>query len=241
MEKSRRQFNLLYEGTGIRFRPSLEKPKPPIFSISLVLLLASAVAGVLVYQTQYVPSVSPQIVVVRNTLDAVSERAGSAATAFGGTQQQSANSSESSAIVVRFGLFTSREEADAMAETLQKHDIFADVKAAQKPVRSYTVKIWPVSEKDAVAKLEAELARGKTPLNAKLTQEFLVVGPVWAKQGAMAAARMAIASGLHAQVEEQDGPKEIFEVVSLPLDNQAMAQYKMTEWRNKGFEGAIEK
>ncbi|MBI3580684.1 MAG: hypothetical protein HY098_01145 [Nitrospinae bacterium] len=89
--------------------------------------------------------------------------------------------------------------------------------------------------------ISSELAKINVAPPPRTEQEWVLIGPFWTKEGAVEAAKKMGDLGFQAAVDEGSAQRETFEVVSQPLDDEAVAKYKIAEWRGKGFEGVIER
>lgn len=232
------RFNLFYEGSGVRFRvPQTSRAARPKRVLLAVLLFVATAAAAAFY---FYPHPFGRLAALSG------ERENDDKENNGGTPPASERAvvGAKSAVrrpVVRFGVFASREEAESLAGGLQKQDIFADIRTASGPATTFTVRA-PLGKNGAsLEAISSELAKINVAPTPRTEQEYVLIGPFWTKEGAVEAAKKMGDLGFQTSVDEGSAQRETFEVVSQPLDDEAVANYKMTEWRGKGFEGVIER
>lgn len=232
------RFNLFYKGSGVRFRvPQTSRAVGPKLVLLAVLLFVATAAAAAFYF--YPPPFGRVAALSGEGKNDDDENDGELPPAL--EQMVVGAKSEVRRPVVRFGDFASREEAENLAHRLQKKDIFADIRSVHEPATTFTVRAPFGNEGASLETISSELAKINVAPPPRTEQEWVLIGPFWTKEGAVEAAKKMGDLGFQAAVDEGSAQREMFEVVSQPLDDEAVAKYKMTEWRGKGFEGVIER
>ncbi|MBI3580683.1 MAG: hypothetical protein HY098_01140 [Nitrospinae bacterium] len=121
------RFNLLYKGSGVRFRA----PRPPRAAwpkralLAVLLFVAVAAAAAFYFHTTPFGRVAVLIGEGKNDDENDGESPPSA--------EQTAVGAEGAVKrpVVKFGVFANRDDAESLAGSLQKQDIFAEIRSAQ--------------------------------------------------------------------------------------------------------------
>jgi hypothetical protein len=236
--KPARRFNLFYKGTGVRFR--VPQPSRAVWPkralLAVLLFVATAAAAAFYFYPHPFGRVTALFNEGKNDDD---ETDGEIPPAL--EQAAIGAKSDVKRPVVRFGVFASRDDAESLARRLQKQDIFANIRSAQGPATTFTVRAPFGKDGASLETISSELAKINVAPTPRTEQEYVLIGPFWTKEGAVEAAKKMGDLGFQAAVEEGSAQMEAFEVVSQPLDDEAVANYKMTEWRGKGFEGVIER
>ena len=235
------RFNLLFEGSGIRFRPP-QGPgvRPRRVLLALLLVVATGAAVTLYF---YPTTFGLDTTSLGGAENDEEENEGGLPPALEQTiiGEGAKAPAPAGRPVVRFGIFTSRENAETLAANLQRHDIFPEVRSVRRPAAGYTVRAPYANEGASLENVSSELGKINVALAPRVEQEYILLGPLWTKEGALEAAKIMDGLGFQATVDEGGAEREMFEVVSQPLDDETVAKYKIIEWRDKGFEGVIEK
>ncbi len=231
------RFNLFYKGSGVRFRvPQPSRAVWPKRALLAVLLFVATAAAAAFY---FYPHPFGREAAFFGEGKNDDETDGELPPALGQTAIGAKSAVKRP--VVRFGVFASRDDAESLARSLQKQDIFADIRSAQAPATTYTVRSPFGKDGASLETISSELAKINVAPLPRTEQEWVLIGPFWTKEGAVEAAKKMGDLGFQAALDEGSAQREMFEVVSNPLDDEAVAKYKMTEWRAKGFEGEIER
>lgn len=241
-EKPRKRFNLLIEGTGVRFHKAPEKRSMPKYILfSTIIILTAAVASAFYFKPEYLQTPSPVDDTAKVSEDEDEPLPSAIEQAVNNPEQGALTEKAAVKPVVRFGLFASRDNAERMAQELQKQDVFADIRVVSRTAPALTVRAWPIKDVSKLGEVWKELEKINVAQPPRIEQQYILVGPLWSKESSSAVAQKMRELGFHSSEEEGSAEREMYEVVSMPLDSEVVAQYKIIEWRAKGFEGVVEK
>ena len=235
------RFNLKFKGRGIRFPQTQSSGfRPKRLLPALLLVVATGAAGTFYFFPYTFGSHMTSLGGAKNDDEGNEGELPPALeqTIFGAEAKAPARAERP---VVRFGVFPSRESAERLAASLQRQDIFSDIRSVYRPAPAFTVRALSAKDGATLEKISSELGKINVALTPMVEQEYIRIGPLWTKEGALEAAKKMGELGFRAAVDEGSAEREMFEVVSQPLDDETVAKYKIIEWRGKGFEGAIEK
>lgn len=259
-----KEFNLLRPGTGIRFMPQEEWGRPgknmaaPLRLALLMLLLGGAAA--LYFNLPTPPparraapvSIAPPPRIMRE--EAVTANAApvvdvpvrqqeapvAAQAADTAAVKQAAPTPSAPRRRIRFGIFLLRENAEHHAQSLAKKGVIAAAEAALRPMAAFTLKAGPANNAAAWKKLKTAGEKLTVAPMAEVDGKYLVAGPIWLKDRALAAEKHFRANGVLTEIVEERKDREVFKVVSAPFETLEAAKRAIEEMKTNGIEGVID-
>ncbi len=250
-----KKFNLLRPGTGIRFTPrekwgrSATPIAQPLRLLFLMLLLGGAAA---LYFNLPVPppahhitprpaATSPRIMreesvtAINTPVVSIPERITELQTA-----KTTAIPETGSRWRIRFGIFLLRENADRYAQSLAKKGIITAIETAIRPANAFTLKAGPANDPVAWKNMKSTAAKLNVAPIEEVDGKYVVVGPIWLKDSALAAEKTLKASGFQIKTVEERKEREMFKVLSTPFDSAEAAKRSLGEMQTNGIEGVID-
>lgn len=240
-----KKFNLLRPGTGIRFIPPEEWPRPgkdaisPLRAVLLLSLMAAAAA--LYFNLPAPPPARPTATVSISPPPHIMQEETVTANSPAAPDVKPAEVPLSTLRWrIRFGIFLSRENAERHAASLAKKGVSAAVEAALRPMSAFTLKAGPADGAAVWKDLKSAGAKLNVAPMEEVDGKYLVVGPIWLKDRALVAENAFKAVGVRTEIAEERKDREIFKVLSAPFETAEAAKRVIGEMQTNGIEGVVD-
>lgn len=253
-----KEFNLLRPGTGIRFMPQQEWGRPgknmaaPLRLALLMFLLGGAAMLYLnlpeppparraaAVRLAPPPRIMQEEAVTANAAPVVDVPVRREAPVAAQTADAAATGQTAPRWRIRFGIFILRENAEHHAQSLAKKGVIAAAETALRPMSAFTLKAGPATNAAAWKELKTAGEKLNVAPMAEVDGKYLVVGPIWLKDRALAAEKHFRAAGVQTEIVEERKDREVFKVVSAPFETAEAAKRAIGEMKTNGIEGVID-
>ncbi len=247
-------------------QPSAKSAASPLRFIALVLLLAAAAAFYLVFPANETPPVAavpapaapplsaPPAVMQEEAVTADASAMVDAATPITAPEPVAAETPPPSPPPearsagpaplprwrIRFGIFVMRENAERYAAHLNQKGVGAEAVAGMHPMPSWTLKAGPLENGATRASVKSVAEKLNVAPMEEVDAKYLLIGPIWLKDRALAAEKKIRAIGVATTLEEARKDREVYKVLSGAYGSAEAVKRGLAELKLNGFEGVID-